>query len=105
VPVLGHARMHGGGGDRDADALGRAERRLRQEEGFYIHLAVYISVNALLFFFKFRSGTPWWFVWPALGWGIGLALHAFSVFGVHGTRDWEERRLRELFEEERARGQ
>ncbi len=87
-----------------ADAVVRAERRLRQEKGFYVHLAVYASVNALLIFINFRAGAPWWFFWPALGWGIGLAAHAFSVFGIHGTRDWEERRLRELIEEERARG-
>jgi len=89
---------------RDADRVARAERRLRREKAFYIHVGVYAAVNALLFFINFRVGSPWWFAWPAFGWGIGLALHAFGVFGIHGTRDWEQRRLRELIEEERARG-
>jgi hypothetical protein len=86
----------------DADVVAQAERRLRLEKGFYTHLVVYAAVNALLFFINSRTGSPWWFFWPVLGWGIGIALHAFSVFGIHRARDWEGRRLRELIEEERT---
>ncbi len=85
-------------------AVERAQRRLRAEKGFYIHLTVYAVVNAFLFFINSRTGSPWWFIWPAFGWGIGLAVHGVSVFGMRGAgRDWEERRLRELIDEERGR--
>lgn len=88
----------------DDDAQLRAMRRLRAEKGFYIHLAVYAGVLALLVMINWSVGPPWWFVWPALGWGIGLALHGVGVFGLHGaTREWEQRRLAELIDEERAR--
>jgi hypothetical protein len=61
-------------------------------------------VNAFLFLINSRTGSPWWFVWPAFGWGVGLAIHGVTVFGMHGAaRDWEERRLRELIDEERGR--
>jgi uncharacterized integral membrane protein len=85
-------------------ATERARRRLRAEKGFYIHLAVYALVNAVLFLINSRTGSPWWFFWPAFGWGLGLAIHGVTVFGMHGAaRDWEERRLRELIDEERGR--
>ena len=47
----------------------------------------------------------WWFVWPAIGWGIAIAVHALYTFRLVGLlgRDWEERRLKELMEEERQR--
>lgn len=85
-------------------AVVRAERRLAAEKGFYIHLTVYAVVIAFLFFLNTRTGAPWWFYWPAFGWGIGIAVHALSVFGLHGVaRDWERRRLRELIDEEQSR--
>lgn len=88
----------------EQDALERAQRRLRAEKGFYIHLAVYSGVIALLFFVNAQTGSPWWFFWPAFGWGIGIAVHGLSVFGLNGAaRDWEQRRLRELVDEERGR--
>jgi len=91
--------------DAEGDpAVARAVRRLRLEKGFYIHLAVYAVINGILVFINWRTGSPWWFVWPTLGWGIGLGLHAYATFGLHGaTREWERRRLQELVDEERSR--
>jgi len=85
----------------------RARRRLVSEKGFYVHLVTYVLVIAGLFIINVLTGHGrWWFVWPAVGWGIGIAVHALSAFGLIGLlgRDWEERRLKELIEEERRRG-
>ena len=84
----------------------RARRRLVSEKGFYVHLATYVLVIAGLFIINVLTGHGRrWFVWPAVGWGIGIAVHALSAFGLIGLlgRDWEERRLKELIEEERRR--
>lgn len=83
----------------------RARKRLAAEKGFYVHLAVYVTVICFLFVINLITGSRWWFVWPALGWGIGIALHAMSAFGLGSLvgHDWEERRLRELIEQERER--
>ncbi|HTN49676.1 MAG TPA: 2TM domain-containing protein [Burkholderiaceae bacterium] len=92
------------GGQVEDAALARAQRRLRAEMGFYIHLAVYACIIAFLVFLNMRTGSPWWFFWPAFGWGIGIAVHGLSVFGLNGAaRDWKQRRLRELIVEERGR--
>ena len=84
----------------------RARRRLRAEKGFYVHLVIYVIVISGLFVINALTGHGrWWFVWPAIGWGIGLTFHALSTFGAINMlgRDWEERRLKELVEEEQRR--
>ncbi|MBI1313751.1 hypothetical protein GC176_20865 [bacterium] len=59
----------------------QAKVRVEQKLGFYIHLAVFVLVNALLTAIDLTS-TPdeLWFYWPLGGWGIGLVLHAVKVF-------------------------
>lgn len=84
----------------------RARRRLVAEKAFYIHLATYVIVISALFVINALTGHGrWWFVWPAIGWGIGVTIHALSTFGMIGLlgRDWEQRRLKELMEEEQQR--
>ncbi|MEM2909762.1 MAG: 2TM domain-containing protein [Nitrososphaerota archaeon] len=44
--------------------------------GFLSHLAAYVIVNVFLVFINlYTYPTAIWFVWPLLGWGIGLAFH------------------------------
>lgn len=59
----------------------RARRRAGAKLGFYIHLLAYVLVNLLLVAVNL-SATPryLWFVWPLLGWGIGLFSHWFAVY-------------------------
>ena len=81
----------------------RARERVAALRGFYTHLAVFILVNAGLLTINLLA-TPgnWWFYWPLLGWGMGLAAHALTVYGAGGRwgREWEERRIREEMERE-----
>jgi hypothetical protein len=44
-----------------------------------IHAATFCIVNALLAVINLTSGGNTWFQWPLLGWGIGLAWHAWVV--------------------------
>ncbi len=84
----------------------RARRRLVAEKAFYVHLVTYVAVISGLFIINvLTSSGRWWFVWPALGWGIGIAVHALATFGMIGVmgRDWEDRRLKELVDEEQRR--
>jgi len=45
-----------------------------------IHAAAYVLVNAILATVNFTSGGEPWFQWPLLGWGLGLAWHAWIVW-------------------------
>ena len=57
-----------------------AINRIRAKRAFWVHLAVYIAVNALLvFIWAASSGDYFWPMWPMLGWGIGVVSHAVTV--------------------------
>ena len=57
---------------------GRRRRGIRQ--GFRIHLTCYLAVQALLLATWAASGAGYpWFIYPLLGWGIGLASHYAAV--------------------------
>ncbi|MGE8321269.1 MAG: 2TM domain-containing protein [Comamonas sp.] len=82
--------------DSNIDLLAR--RRAGAKLGWYIHAGVYLCVNLLLAALSFSNGRHW-AIYPALGWGLGLAVHGIVVFVVTGSGGWFERLVRN----ERAR--
>ena len=57
-----------------------AVKRLKAKREFRNHVAVYIIVNTLLVVIWAMTGAGYfWPIWPIAGWGIGLALHAWTV--------------------------
>ena len=55
---------------------------------FWIHLAIFVVVNAGLITLNLvRSPDKYWFHWVLLGWGAGLLLNAYRVFGCCWTKD------------------
>lgn len=85
----------------------RARRRVREIRAFYIHVAVFVPVNALLHVINFVA-TPglYWAFWPLLGWGIGLLAHGLVMYRWTPFlgKDWEERKIRELMDKDRHGG-
>ena len=80
----------------------KAKRHVAALKGFYIHLFVFICVNAGLIAINLATKTLWWAHWPLLGWGVGLLGHAigvFSPFNLFG-KDWEERKIRQHMAEQ-----
>jgi hypothetical protein len=76
-----------------------AESRVAEKKGFFIHLTIYILVNALLAIiwaltsFASKSWFPW-FVFPLAGWGIGLLIHCLNVFAFpKAGSDWERKEI------------
>jgi hypothetical protein len=58
-----------------------AHKRAAAKLGWYVHALVYVVVNLLLFALStYAFGHRPWSAFPAVGWGIGLALHGISVF-------------------------
>jgi len=86
--------------DYDARIERTARRRAGMKMGWYIHASVYLIVNLLLAAIAFANGRMW-AVYPALGWGVGLAIHGFVVFVLAGSNlqdrlvESERRKLRE----------
>ncbi|HVA80295.1 MAG TPA: HAMP domain-containing sensor histidine kinase [Candidatus Binataceae bacterium] len=68
--------------DAERQAYERARGRAAAEAGFYVHLMWYGVVMGFLFFINLLTspGFQWW-LFPAAGWGFGLASHYAAVFG------------------------
>ena len=81
----------------------KAKERVEAIKDFYIHLTAYVVVNLILFSINMIvSPDDLWFIWPLMGWGVAVVIHALSVFGFGRglSADWEERKIRELMEKE-----
>ncbi|QCB46267.1 2TM domain-containing protein [Hydrogenophaga sp. PAMC20947] len=57
-----------------------ATRRVKAKLGWYHHATVYACVIGGLALIGLWQGRAWPLA-PALGWGLGLAVHAFVAFG------------------------
>jgi len=56
-------------------------KRIIRRRVFYLHLSIYLMTNLLLFVIWLLTGAGFpWFVFPLLGWGIGLVAHGVSAF-------------------------
>lgn len=67
--------------------VARARRRASAEAAFYVHLLSYLGVMALLALINLLTTRYPWFLWPALGWGIGVFSNWMAVFGSRMLRE------------------
>jgi hypothetical protein len=58
----------------------RKNRMERRKERFHRHLWSYLIVIGALMIINIMTPGPWWFQWPALGWGIGLAFNFKAAY-------------------------
>ncbi len=83
----------------EAKAYYRAKKRVEELKGFYGNIISYCCVIPFLVFINLRFSPGFqWFWFSALGWGFGVTMHAFKVFGY--SADWEERKIREILEKD-----
>ena len=83
----------------EMDAYLTAKKQVNDIKDFYGNLLSFLVVMPILVFINYK--THWdfkWFIFPLVGWGLGLALQAFTTFGYGKT--WEERKIQELMEKE-----
>lgn len=82
----------------------KAVKRVKEIKDFYGSLISYLIVIPILIFINFKTFSGFqWFWFPMLGWGLGLAFHAFRVFGYGSS--WEERKIKEILEKESPKNQ
>jgi len=81
-----------------------AQKKVAQIKEFYGNLLAYIIFVGGLAVLNITTSPEYlWFLWPAIGWGIGVAFHGMKVFDFMpflGT-DWEERKIKQLMEKEK----
>jgi len=73
-----------------------AFNQVRKLKDFYIHLAQYVLVIAVLTVINALT-TPnhWWVQWVVMGWGIGVFFHWLQIserFGLFGSK-WEKEQV------------
>jgi hypothetical protein len=82
----------------DEELRRKAEKRAEEKIGLYVHLTVYIFVNLMLIVIWYlNGGSAWlqdqssgifpWFIFPLLGWGIGLAAHIVGTYASTNLKD------------------
>ncbi|HEX6208421.1 MAG TPA: 2TM domain-containing protein [Actinomycetota bacterium] len=86
------------------EPIRRAKQRAEAIQGLYIHLLVYLVINAGLFVINLLTkgdGGTWWFYWPVAIWGIALLIHVVTIFVPVFSPEWAERRAARMLEEDR----
>ncbi|MEC5425713.1 2TM domain-containing protein [Virgibacillus sp. C22-A2] len=87
------------------DRYERARKRVENLKAFYIHLTVYVLVNIMLIIINMvTEPNELWFIYPLVGWGIGLIAHGLSVFsvGLFGPA-WEEKKIKEYMDKDKRK--
>ena len=87
-----------------------AYRRVKKIKGFYSHLVGYLIVNAIIIISNFNRDSitssefwDWHTFSTAIFWGIGLLIHAISVFGpdLFFNHDWEQKNIQKYMDKEK----
>lgn len=86
---------------KENNAYYRAKKRVEELKGFYGNLVSYCLVIPLLIYINLNFTPEFqWFWFSAGGWGFGLAMHAFKVFGYSSS--WEERKIQQILNKEQS---
>ena len=67
--------------DDQGDRREAAIKRAKAKRDFKNHMAAYLIVNTLLVvIWAVSGGGYFWPIWVIAGWGVGLALNAWTVY-------------------------
>ncbi len=87
----------------DEEKYKNATKRVKEIKGFYSNLVSYILVNLFLVFINLTySPDKIWFIFPMIGWGIGLLIHGLTTFGDRWffSKEWEEKQIKKYMDRE-----
>ncbi len=90
----------------EQNAYLKAQKRMEDIKGFYGNLGSYMLFTIGLLVLNLMTSPQYlWFLYPAIGWGIGVLVHAMAVYGwvPFLGKDWEERKIRQIIEKEKSK--
>lgn len=83
-------------------AYQKAAKRVEELKGFYSNLISYVIIIPFLAFINYYTSPQYlWFIWPMLGWGFGLSIHALKTYGI--GRNWEEKQIQKILDRENSK--
>jgi hypothetical protein len=86
---------------QEQEAYEKAKQRVEAKLGFYIHLGVYLLVNALLVILNVTIAKGYfWAIWPIAGWGLGLIIHGIIVYSYTSGSTLKKRMIEKEMEKE-----
>jgi uncharacterized membrane protein YccC len=78
----------------DNAALGEARRHVRRKRILYTVVGIWAALSLMWFTIDLLDdSSSFWFYWPMLGTGIGVAITAIVLLGIGGLFgvEWERR--------------
>jgi len=95
--------------NKDQIRYEEAVKKVKKLKGFYTHAIVYVVINIMVFIVNTQNLAPGesYFQFKnfltAFFWGIGLLAHGMATFVPYFIlgKDWEERKIKQLMEQER----
>ncbi|MEN8966462.1 MAG: 2TM domain-containing protein [Polaribacter sp.] len=86
----------------------KAVERVEKLKEFYQNLVSFCLVIPFLIFINLKFFPSFhWFWFPIFGWGIGLTFHFLEVnnYNIFLGRNWEDRKIKEMMEQENKNNQ
>ena len=84
--------------ENDQEKYEFAKKLAKRKIVFFRHLIIYVVVISLLVIINNMTygGYQWW-LWAALGWGIGIVCHFIEVFMFNGSK-FEDKMIQKEYE-------
>ena len=106
IPILTKKIIVAAEIDSSRTSYEKAQKRVEDIKGFYGNLGSYIIVIVALAIINLITYRQYlWFLYPTIGWGIGVLMHWMSVFNrmPFVSKEWEEQKIRTLMEKEKLK--
>ncbi|MGH3012720.1 MAG: 2TM domain-containing protein [Gaiellaceae bacterium] len=90
------AAERGGGQGAWSELREEARRHVRRKRIFFTVLGIWIALSLMWFAIDLLDdSSSFWFYWPMLGTGIGVAIAGIALLGIGGLfgADWERREI------------
>ncbi len=82
----------------------KAQKRVQDIKGFYVHLVVTIFIIPFLIFINLKFAPEFhWFWFATVGMLLGLIFHWLGVFGFEKLglgKNWEDKKIKEFMDQD-----
>jgi len=76
-----------------------AKSIVKKKKKFYGNFTSWAIMSVFWFILNMTTGPDFhWWIFPTLGWGIGVAFHYVETFGLFKSKEWEKRSIRKEME-------
>jgi hypothetical protein len=89
--------------NQELEQYKKARKKVVEIKGFYSHLIFYISANLVMIFINLKYSPEYlWFLWPFMGWGVSVMIHAIITFNwiPFLDKNWEQNKIKQFMDEE-----